>query len=266
MIAEVERLGTVGSTNDVVRARLLGGAPEIHVVVADVQTAGRGREGRTWQAPSGRALLLSVGFRPTWLPPLDAWRLAAVVSLAMADAAEEAAALRDGTVRLKWPNDLAVESTDGEVRKLGGVLGETIALGTEEAVAIVGLGVNVDWSREDFPPELASGMTSLREAAGGRPVDRELLLEGFLARLEPRVAALRDGRFDRAGWTARQLTNGRLVRIERPDGTAEVARAVGVDPVTGALLVEADGTERVVTAGEITHLRVADAEAHAERV
>jgi BirA family biotin operon repressor/biotin-[acetyl-CoA-carboxylase] ligase len=247
---------------DTVRARLEAGEAEIAVAVADLQTAGRGREGRSWVAPAGRALLCSLGFRPTWLAsPADAWRLAAVAALAMADAAEETAGLRDGTVRLKWPNDLVVEPPDGGAglpRKLGGTLGETVGLGSGDPLAIVGVGVNADWPALEFPRELATTMTSLREASGGRPVDREALLDAFLGRLELRVAALAAGRFDGGGWAARQLTSGRLVRLELPDGSSATVRAAGVDPATGALLVEdgEGGRERPVTVGEIVHLRL----------
>lgn len=302
LASRIERLASVGSTNDVVRERLRAGSDRARsdagpiVVVADEQTAGRGRDGRTWTAPPGSSLLCSLGFRPTWLAPTDTWRLAATVSLAMADAAEEVAGLRDGTIRLKWPNDLVVESEvaapgsdeaaleppadrarvaalpppppslaagahlpiAAAVRKLGGVLGETAGLGTADPEVVVGIGVNVDWPASEFPPELAATMTSLREAAGGRPVDRDALLDAFLDRLDVRLIALRDGRFDGAAWLARQLTNGRLVRLELPDGAVEVVRAVGVDPRTGALLVtDPDGgPERPVTVGEIVHLRL----------
>ncbi len=108
-LARQERFARIGSTNDAVRAWLAAGTPEVCLAVADEQTAGRGRAGRTWVAPPGAALLLSVGFRPAWLAPAHAWRLAAVVSLAMADAAEELAGLRDRAIRLKWPNDLVME-------------------------------------------------------------------------------------------------------------------------------------------------------------
>ena len=87
-LARRERFASVGSTNDVVRAWLAEGVPEVCLAVADEQTAGRGRDGRTWTAPPGAGLLLSVGFRPTWLDPERTWRLAAIVALAMADAAE----------------------------------------------------------------------------------------------------------------------------------------------------------------------------------
>ena len=102
-------------------------------------------------------------------------------------------------------------------------------------------------------------MTSLREVSGGRPVDREELLEGFLARLETRVEALRGGYFDVAGWTGRQLTSGRVVRLERSDGSTDMVRALSVDATSGALLVagsQPDAPERAVFAGEIRHLRV----------
>ena len=98
--ARLERLAEAGSTNDVVAAWLRAGAPEVCVAVAGRQTAGRGRLGRAWVAPEGAALLLSVGFRPTWLPPDRLWRLAAIVALAIADAAEQVAGLPEGLIRL----------------------------------------------------------------------------------------------------------------------------------------------------------------------
>jgi BirA family biotin operon repressor/biotin-[acetyl-CoA-carboxylase] ligase len=272
LLSRQERFERVGSTNDVVRDWLRDGVPEVCVVVADEQLAGRGRAGRRWIAPPGRALLLSLGFLPTWLEPERAWRLAATASLAMADAAEEVAGLRDGAVRLKWPNDLVVEvdpdngaATDGgDARKLAGVLGETEGLGTPDVRAIVGVGVNADWDAREFPAELAGSMTSLRSASGGRPIDLALLLDGFLSRLEVRIDALRRGRFDVADWAGRQLTTGRDVRLELPGGRAEVVRALGVDAATGGLVIADSATppdgERTVVAGEISHVRLAAGE------
>jgi len=170
-LARAERFASVGSTNDVVRAWLRERTPEVCLAVADEQTAGRGREGRTWVAPPGAALLQSIGFRPTYLAPERAWRLAATVALAMADAAEEAAGLPDLSIRLKWPNDLVVV-TAGEdallvgeldpmkaaatlqgpiaLRKLGGVLGESEGLGTADPRVVVGIGVNAEWPARDL--------------------------------------------------------------------------------------------------------------------
>ena len=259
-IARQERFDVVGSTNDVVRGWLAEGTPEVCLAVADRQSAGRGRQGRTWTAPAGAALLLSVGFRPDWLAPDRVWRLAATVSLAMADAAEEVAVLPDRAIRLKWPNDLVViDDTDGALRKLAGVLGETDDLGGAHPRAVIGLGLNGDWPAADFPPDLARTMTSLREASHGRPIDLAMLLDAFLSRLEARIEALRGGRFDVADWTERQLTTGRTVALELPDGTREERRALGVDSLTGALVVadaETRDGERQLHAAEVHHVRL----------
>lgn len=261
-LSRQERFDLVASTNDVVRSWLATGTAEVCLAVADEQSAGRGRAGRIWVAPRGAALLLSVGFRPAWLDPQRAWRLAAITSLAMADAAEEVAGLQDGAIRLKWPNDLIVESTDAQgphsIRKLAGLLGETAGLGTADPRVVVGLGLNADWAAADFPVELAGSMTSLRVASGGRPIDLALLLDAFLGRLEARVEALRGGRFDVADWQDRQLTTGRTVRLEGANGN-ETVRAIGVDVSTGALIVADDSApegERQVIVGEILHVRL----------
>lgn len=284
MFSRVERFGSIGSTNDVVRRWLADGVPEVCVAVADEQSTGRGRHGRTWQAPPGAALLLTAGFRPAWLAPERTWRLGATVALAMADAAEDAAGLPVGAIRLKWPNDLAVElggprallvgdlspaaaadrlAAPLDLRKLAGVLGESEGLGTDEPRVAVGVGINADWAATDFPAELAGSMTSLREASAGRPIDREALLRGFLDRLEGRIEALRAGFFDVGGWAERQATTGRKVVLEQPDGSAsEPVLAAGVDGATGALLVEdpaSSGGERAVHAGEVVRVRLAAA-------
>jgi BirA family biotin operon repressor/biotin-[acetyl-CoA-carboxylase] ligase len=252
-----QRFGRVGSTNDVVRQWLATGTPEVCLAVADEQTAGRGREGRRWLAPPGTALLASLGFRPAWLEPVDTWRLAATVSVAMAEAAEDVAGLPAGTIRLKWPNDLVL-STGGAIRKVAGVLGETDGLGTHDPRAVIGIGVNTDWAAADFPADLATSMTSLREAAGGRPVASGRLLDVFLERLEPRVAALRAGDFAGGTWATRQVTTGRTVRLETAAGD-ETVLALGVDEATGALVVadpDDRGGERRVVVGEIRHVRL----------
>jgi BirA family biotin operon repressor/biotin-[acetyl-CoA-carboxylase] ligase len=277
LIRRQERFASVGSTNDVVRAWLAAGEPEICLALADEQTAGRGRNGRSWTAPRGAGLLLSLGFRPTWLDPDRAWRLAATVSLAMADAAEEIAGLPDRAVRLKWPTDLAIATDpagraldpvaaadrggDATVRKLGGVLGESDGLGSADPRVVVGIGLNADWPAELFPAELSGTMTSLREASGGRPIDLVALLDAFTSRLETRIEALAGGRFDVADWVDRQVTTGREIELILPDGTVEMTIARGVDGVSGALRVAApthedDAAERTLHVGEIRHVRL----------
>ena len=277
-LARRERFAVAGSTNDIVRDWLAAGEPEICLAIADEQSAGRGREGRTWSAPAGRALLLSLGFRPTWLAPERVWQLAGTVSLAMAEAAEKVAGLATGVIRLKWPNDLVVESSDEwlagaspstsegswpapglEVRKLAGVLGETDGLGGDDPRAIIGIGINADWPAREFPLDLAETMTSLREASGGGSVDADRLLDAFLSALERRIETLRGGSFDASGWTDRQLTTGRLVRLVGHDGVEETVRALRSDPSSGALVVADLRTptgERALVSGEIRHVRL----------
>jgi BirA family transcriptional regulator, biotin operon repressor / biotin---[acetyl-CoA-carboxylase] ligase len=259
-LARRQHLAVVGSTNDVVREWLVEGVPEVCLATADQQTAGRGREGRAWVGPAGSALLLSLGFRPTYLAPDRFWQLPAVISLAMADAAAEVGGLDPGSVGLKWPNDLvAWGDADHGVRKLAGVLGESDGIGSDDPRVVVGIGVNGDWPAASFPTELAGTMTSLRELIGGS-VDHGALLEAFLRRLEPAVGALRRGAFDGVAWADRQVTTERDIELMAPDGTVSTARAVGVDPVTGALLVadgESPGGRRAVVVGEIRHVRLA---------
>ena len=264
-----EHFARVGSTNDVVRGWLAAGMPEVSLATADEQTAGRGREGRTWIGPAGRSLLLSLGFRPSWLEPAATWQLAAVVALAMAEAAESSAELAPGTVALKWPNDLVTEAPDGTVRKLAGVLGESDGLGGDDPRVVVGIGINVDWPRAEFPAELAATMTSLREAAGDRPVDRATLLRAFLDRLGAAVEELRAGRFRADDWASRQVTTGRSIRLELPDGGLEHVLALGVDRWTGGLVLRDldDPTgERTIHSAEIHHVRLAGRTPIAARV
>ncbi len=265
-ISRREHFDVVGSTNDVVRGWLADGTPEVCLAHADAQTAGRGRDGRTWTAPSGAALLLSLGFRPAWLQPEHLWRLAAVTSLAMAEASELVTGVRAGSIRLKWPNDVVLESGDG-VRKLAGVLGESDGLGSDDPRAVIGVGLNGDWPRDAFPAELARSMTSLREAAA-RAVDHEAVLEAFLGRLEVGVDALRAGRFDADGWSARQVTTGRDIDLIGSDGASSPVRAAGVDTETGALVIEgpADAGRRSVVVGEIRHVRLAPPAPAVQRV
>jgi BirA family biotin operon repressor/biotin-[acetyl-CoA-carboxylase] ligase len=282
-LSRVERYPSVGSTNDIVRAWLLDATPEVCCAIAHEQTAGRGRHGRTWTAPAGAALLCSIGFRPVYLPPDGAWRVAATVALAMCDAAEDTAGLPEGAIRLKWPNDLVVETAGPDallaglldadeaarllaaplhLQKVAGVLGESDGLGSGNPRVVVGIGINVDWARDDFPPDIAHQMTSLREASSGRPVDRDALFDAFADRLEGRVEALRTGFFDVDAWVRRQVTTGREVMLEAPDGSAtEPLLAIAVDARSGALVVaddEVPGGERHVHAGEVVRVRLAE--------
>jgi BirA family transcriptional regulator, biotin operon repressor / biotin---[acetyl-CoA-carboxylase] ligase len=255
VIGRRERFARVGSTNDVVRGWLAAGEPEICLAIADEQTAGRGRNGRTWTAPPGAGLLLSLGFRPIWLEPDRVWQLAASVSLAMAEAIEQVSALPPGTISLKWPNDLVVLSSEA-ILKVAGVLGETEGLGTADPRAVVGIGVNANWHSADFPPDLRLTMTSLR-MIGDRDIDPDVLIATFVDRLERLVDDLHGGRFAAGPWIDRQLTKpGRAVELIERDGSTHLLPTSGVDADTGALLVVDGDVERAVMVGDITRVRL----------
>src|SRR5438045_4062285 len=146
----VEFHASIGSTND--RAwELLADGDEGTAVVADLQTAGRGRRGRTWTSPSGVNLMVSIGVRPR-LAAGDAWQLGAATALAVLDACRSAVLLiaRDG-LSLKWPNDVVDESG----HKLAGLLLETAISDGRVGEAVLGAGINVNWRRAEMPVDLA---------------------------------------------------------------------------------------------------------------
>jgi BirA family biotin operon repressor/biotin-[acetyl-CoA-carboxylase] ligase len=253
-------LPRTGSTNDVAKDLAAHGAPEGTVVVADEQTAGRGRLARRWLAPPCTCLLCSLLFRPD-LPPIQAQRLTMLCSLAAAGAIEQVAGLQ---VHLKWPNDLVVKSQIGKSqirksairnpqsaiwRKLAGILTETGTTGEHLDFAVVGIGVNVN-VRPEALPTLAPDATSIL-AEVGCPVDRGALLVALLAGVERRYQALWAGESPHQEWAARLATLGQPVEVSTPGGMlAGVAESVDED---GALLLRLpDGGLRRLLAGDVT--------------
>ncbi len=230
---DVRWLADTDSTNQHVLDLARSGAPDGVVVVADHQRAGRGRLGRTWSAPPGASLLVSVLLRPD-LPPDDRHLVVMAAAVAMADAVATTTGVH---ADLKWPNDLLVGH-----RKLAGILAEA----SGDAV-VVGIGVNVDWP--EIPAELADIATACN-VEGGRPTSREELLAAFLTRY---AACLDDLVGTRRAYRSRLATTGRRVRVERPDGVL-VGVATGVDD-SGRLLVDADGSRHAIAAGDVVHLR-----------
>lgn len=222
-------LDRTGSTNDDARALGREGAAHLTVVVAQEQTAGRGRLGRTWVAAPGEALLCSWVVRPAL--PVERWT---VLPLLAGLAAVEAVRARTGVeAGLKWPNDLLVRE-----RKLGGILTEAEV----PAFAVVGLGLNVSTQR--FPEDLPATSLALE---GALRLDRADLLARILANFDASLADV-EGALER--YRAACVTIGRSVRVERSDGgvVAGVARAV-----TGAGALDVDGEQ--VAAGDVHHVR-----------
>jgi BirA family biotin operon repressor/biotin-[acetyl-CoA-carboxylase] ligase len=232
------------STNALAMQLARDGAPEGVVVTADHQTAGRGRLGRTWEAPPGSALLVSLLFRPgPDLPPERAHLLTAVVGLSAAAACETLTGLRP---QLKWPNDLLV----GE-RKLAGILAESDLSGGELSAVVVGLGLNVSAA----PPGLDA--VSLADLVDGDPPGPGLLLTTMLAEIDRRYPGAERGLAPVAvEFRQRCDTLGRAVRVDLGRETL-VGRASDLSD-EGHLGVECDdGRLRWVAAGDVTHLRPA---------
>ncbi len=237
-------LPTTPSTNDAARGLADQGAPEGTVVVADEQSAGRGRLGRPWQAPPGTCLLCSILFRPTFsLPQVP--QLTMLCALAAADAIEQVGNL---PVALKWPNDLVVQ-TASQQKKLAGVLTETSVIGERVQFAVVGLGINVNVLPEALLTLAANATSILAET--GHAVQRAALLAALLAGVEARSERLRDGQSPHDEWAARLITLGQQVTATTSEGTLE-GLAAGVDAGGALLLRTADGTLHTLLAGDVT--------------
>jgi len=230
----------LGSTNDEAFDLARQGAPEGTVVVADRQTRGRGRMQRVWVSPPGRNLYLSVVLRPE-IAPERAPQLSIVAGVA---AAEALGALCPG-VTLKWPNDVLVGG-----RKLCGILAEMRAAAGRLDFVILGIGVNVNLTRGECPPEIAGIATSLREESG-RPFARAEVAAGFLRSLEAACRTYRREGFPplRARWLELTDMAGKTVRVAAGTDVYE-GRMVGLDDAGALLLEEKTGGIRPVMAGD----------------
>jgi BirA family transcriptional regulator, biotin operon repressor / biotin---[acetyl-CoA-carboxylase] ligase len=241
LASELLFYSSIGSTNDVAAELAANGGHVGAVVVADAQTAGRGRRGRTWFSPAGSGVYASVVLAPR-RARASPERAVALTTLAAGVALSEAVEHVTGlSPDIKWPNDLLVGR-----RKLAGILAEGI---TSEAV-ILGYGINV--SAAAYPPDLADRVTAL-ESELGRGIDRAAVFAESLAALAARYGDLLGGRFDAIldAWRARAPgSRGARVAWESTTGRRAGVTA-GIDDL-GALLVQTgDRIERIV-AGEVT--------------
>jgi len=239
----VERHPSLASTNDEALRRAMEGAPEGLVVLADVQTSGRGRYGRAWNDVPGASLAFSVLLRPSLpLPRLP------LLAIGMACAVAEAAEVITGAeFDVKWPNDVMFRG-----RKACGVLAESRSGGDGRAILVIGAGVNANHLEEDFPADLRERATSLR-FAGGSYVTPESVLAAILPRFEWYVLIARERGGD-------ALLKAVIGRLPAPGTTVAVRRGEGkVEGVvegiteTGALRFRERGKDEtvVLAAGEL---------------
>lgn len=244
VVPVLEVLAEAASTNDVLQARA-GDLPDLAVVVTDNQTGGRGRLGRVWVSPPGKALAISVLLRPQGLRPEALGWFPLLAGVAMSRALS---GFTTREVAVKWPNDVLIDDA-----KVCGILSELLP-GMDGV--IVGAGVNLTLERDELP---TPSSTSLALAGAGE-VDPDAVLAAYLTQLsvlyrdfvaaggDPIRSALRDEVAEACH------TLGRSVRVELPGGGVLLGTATAIDD-DGRLIVESDDGPTAVAAGDVTHLR-----------
>ncbi|MFD9085010.1 biotin--[acetyl-CoA-carboxylase] ligase [Streptomyces erythrochromogenes] len=244
----LEVVASTGSTNTDLATRAAE-LPEGAVVVAEEQSAGRGRLDRSWVAPARSGLFFSVLFKPGDTVPQEQWGwLTLLAGVATATGLSRAAGV---DTALKWPNDLLV-TVDGEERKTGGILAERV----EDGV-IVGIGLNVTLTEEELPVPAAGSLLLAKATV----TDREPLLKAVLRSLEEWYGNWRAAGGDPAAsglqetYAAGCATLGRHVRAELPGGRTLTGTAEAVDTDGRLVIRTAEGTHEAVGAGDVVHLR-----------
>lgn len=236
-------LDSIDSTNNYLKRLAVEGAPDGTVAVADQQTAGRGRLGRSFQSPAGTGIYISFLLRPDLLPN-KAMNLTACTAVAVCDAVERTCGMRP---QIKWTNDVLMNK-----RKLCGILTEMSVEGETGALQyiVVGIGVNVNQNLEDFPPELQTIAGSVAMATGER-MDRGHLTAELINAMDEMYAAWQAGHWDVNRYRADCATIGREVRVIR--GSSERnAFAETVDDDFALVVRYEDGTRETVFSGEVS--------------
>jgi len=243
----IEVVDSAPSTNALAVQRAQEGAPDGLVIVADHQSAGRGRLDRTWETPRGTALTFSLVLRPAvptrswpWLPLLTGYAVA------------KALTAQGYEVGVKWPNDVLIGD-----KKVAGILIERIET-SEGPAAVIGVGLNVGMRADELPVPTA---TSLAIESGSEP-DRTSVLLSVLSTLREAYDAWQAGG-DHTGLRLAQsyasacVTVGQDVRVDLPDGSVLTGRASGIDP-GGRLVVDGPEGPTPVAAGDVVHVRALD--------
>ncbi len=274
LIDRVEYHTTIGSTNDRARQLAIEGAKEIVLISADEQTAGRGRQGRTWFTPNGTALAFSLLTRPT-IAVQHAMRLTMLAGLAAVEGIEQATGLR---LSLKWPNDVVSVNEDRTAKdtvvhpssltphcahavgasvlhplKVGGILTETAFEGERITYAIVGMGlnVNVDFSSKAELRDIAISLSQLI----GNPIDRLAVLRSIVTSFVDHYEGLKSDERLRDAWASRLINLGRDVRVQIGDELIE-GRSENVDADGALLLRTKNGQLHRLLSGDVTLHRI----------
>ncbi|MCM8801673.1 MAG: biotin--[acetyl-CoA-carboxylase] ligase, partial [Candidatus Omnitrophica bacterium] len=232
----------VNSTMDIAFDLGLKNTPEGTLFLAEAQTKGRGRLGRTWSSPKYKGIYMSLILKPK-IPPYQASLLTLVSAVAVAEAIENLTGL---SVQIKWPNDILINQ-----KKLGGILTELNAEMDQIHFAVIGIGINVNNDKKN----LIAGATSLREQKKER-INRVELLKEILFRLEENYLLWKDKGSSAIikKWHLYDITLGKRIKIFLHKGTLE-GQALDID-LDGSLLVRDDtGLIHKITAGDVVHCR-----------
>lgn len=232
--------GRLGSTNDVAAKLANDGAPEGTLVTAEEQIRGKGRQGHHWHSPPGVGIWMSVVLRPN-ITTVQAGGLPLLAALAVTNAIIEITGAR---AQIKWPNDVTMDGL-----KVSGILGESAVEGTNLRYAILGIGINVNLSAEEIPPDLAETAGSLQMATG-RTWRRVAVAGKVLGALERLYDEYCQTGFSGLMDMFREFSDliGRTVRLER-QGQSIVGTVIDLSP-EGALILATDAGTRQVQVGE----------------
>jgi BirA family transcriptional regulator, biotin operon repressor / biotin---[acetyl-CoA-carboxylase] ligase len=233
---------TIDSTNKQARILATEGYPEGTVVVADMQTDGRGRRGRSWYSPAGQGIYMSLILRPR-LPLKEISRISLMIAVAIAETLEAELNL---PARIKWPNDILIHN-----KKIAGILSEAVTDMDGIEYIVIGIGLNINNPADDFPDDFRTHPTSVL-AEKQRPVSRVKLLQGLLVRLEDHYSKLQRGEFADTLAIGKSLSMviGQEVRLETSNGLV-VGQAVDIDDNGFLLVYDESGVRHTVMSGEI---------------
>ncbi len=232
----------IDSTNNLARSLALEGYPEGTVVVAEMQTGGRGRRGRTWFSPARQGIYFSVILRPA-IPLRQISRVSLLAAVAVAETLEEQMNLQPS---IKWPNDILINR-----RKIAGILSETVARMHSVEYLVLGIGLNINHSIQDFPENFATPPTSTL-AESGSTCSRSKILQALLTRLDYHYKEMLKGNFSQtlAKAKSKSAVIGQEVCLDTLNGIV-VGRAVNLDDNGFLLVRDQKGIIHTVMSGEI---------------
>lgn len=239
-LGDIRYFDSIGSTNNEALAWATGGAKDLSLVIADEQTAGRGRLDRKWFTPKGTALAFSLILRPSAAEKPHLTRIIGLSALAVTDALRT----RGLVAQIKWPNDVLLNG-----RKVAGILVESVWSGEEVDCAVIGVGMNVLKGAVPSEELLLFPATSLEESLGPT-VEREKILHDILAGIIALRPHLSTDSFI-ASWEKALAFRGEQIQVEQGDGSLDRGKLLGLEPDGSLRLIDENGKSMTVRFGDV---------------